>query len=146
MERLLHDDDRRLGDALVVAVLARELDGALVGFQARVAEEHVVEAGDLGDAISRRLLVRDAPEVGGMDHAALDAPAQGLGQARVGIAERVHRDARQGIEVLLALLVPQPDAFAFDESDVLPGVRVHDMRHGGPLNAKRRPEPPLQKS
>ena len=77
VERLLHDDDRRLGDAAVVAVLARDLDRRLVRLEAGVAEEHLVQAGDLGDAVGGGFLVGDAPQVGGMEDAALD-PARSM--------------------------------------------------------------------
>jgi hypothetical protein len=43
VEGLFHDDDGGLGDAAVVAVLARHLDARLVGLEARVAEEHLVQ-------------------------------------------------------------------------------------------------------
>src|SRR6185436_19208155 len=83
VEGLLHDDDRRLGDALVVAILARHLDRRLGRLEAGIAEEHLVEAGDLGDAVRRRLLVWDAPEIRGVDDAAVDAVEQRLLEFRV---------------------------------------------------------------
>ncbi len=130
MKRLLHDDDRRLGDALVVAVLARHLDRRLGRLEAGVAEEDLVEAGDLGDAVRGRLLVGDAPEVGGVYHPALNFFHESRSQPGMRIAERVHRDARQRIEVFLAGFVPQPHAFAAHERHRLAGVRVHDVAHG----------------
>ena len=137
MEGLLHDDDRRLGDVAVVAVLARDLDRGFRRLEARVAEEHLVEAGDLGDAVGRGLLVRNAPQVRGMDDPAPDPLRQGPGQPGMRIAESVYRDAGERVEVLLALLVPEPDAFAAHEGDRLAGVGVHDVGHAAlPENAK----------
>ena len=142
VEGLLHDDDRRLGDAAVVAVLARDLDRRLVGFQPGVAEEHLVQAGDLGDAVGGLLLQRDLEQVGAVDDAA-DLLGERVHQARMIVAERVHGDAGERVQVLLARLVVQPDALAAHERHRLPGVGVHHVAHGVNLhNAKRRPKPP----
>jgi hypothetical protein len=84
-----------------------------------------------GDAVGGGFLVGDAPEVRGMDDAAVDAIEQRLLEFRVAVAERVHRDAGQRIEVFLAGFVPQPHAFASHERHRLAGVRVHDVAHGG---------------
>ena len=78
VEGLLHDDDRRLVDALSWPYLRAILIAASLASQARVAEEHLVQAGDLGDAVGGRLLVRDAPEVRGVDHAATRCVGAGL--------------------------------------------------------------------
>ena len=129
VEGLLHDDDRRLGDTAVVAVLARDLDRRFVGFQAGIAEEHLVQAGDGGDAVGGLLLQRDLEQVGRVDDAA-DLLGERAHQARVVVPERVDRDAGERIEVLLARLIPQPYALASHERDRLAGVGVHDVAHG----------------
>src|SRR5438270_12347306 len=105
-----------------MAVLARDLDRRLVGLEPRVAEKDFVEPGDLGDAVGGRLLVGDAPQVGRMDDAALDPVGEGSGKARVRVAEGVHRDAGERVEVLPAFLVAEPQAYAANERDRLPGV------------------------
>jgi len=146
VERFLHHHDGRLRDAALVAVLARELDGALVRFEARVAEEHLLESRDLRHAVGRRLLVRDAPQVGGVDDAGGDARRERAGELRMPVAERVDGDAGERIEVLPAFLVPEPHAFAAHEGDALARVGVHDMGHDGLPKAKRRHQPPFGKS
>jgi hypothetical protein len=51
----------------------------------------------------------------------------------MGVAQRVHGDAGEGIEVLAAVLVPEPNALAAHECDRLAGVGVHDMGHPFPF-------------
>jgi hypothetical protein len=51
VEGVLHDDDGRAVDALLMAVHARQLDGGFVGLAAGVAEEHLVHARQRGQAI-----------------------------------------------------------------------------------------------
>src|SRR5258708_5527138 len=85
-----------------------------------------------------------------MDEAA-DLLGERAHQARVVVAERIHSDAGERVEILLAGLVPQPYALAAHERDRLAGVRVHDMAHGATpftvANAKRRSkEPPFGES
>ena len=55
---------------------------------------------------------------------------QRRGEPRMAVPERVDGDAGERVEVALAGLVPQPDAFAAHERDRLPGVGVHDVAHG----------------
>src|SRR5437868_8905109 len=64
-----------------------------------------------------------------MDDAGGEPRRQRLREPRVAVAERVHRDAGERVEVLAAVLVPEPDAFAADEGDVLSRVRVHEVGH-----------------
>jgi hypothetical protein len=52
------------------------------------------------------------------------------------IAQRVHCNAGQRVEVFLAGIVPQPDAFAAHEGHRLAGVGVHDMGHRVSLKRK----------
>src|SRR5215212_7355414 len=47
--------------------------------------------------------------------------------ARVAMAERVDRDAGDEVEVLVALVVPQPRALASHELDRQPGVGAHHV-------------------
>ncbi|MND00631.1 hypothetical protein D3C83_193180 [compost metagenome] len=56
------------------------------------------------------------------------------------MAEGIDGDAGEGVEVLSARLVVQPHALAAHERHRLPGVGVHDVTHGIPLNEKRRPQ------
>src|SRR3954465_5600038 len=64
-----------------------------------------------------------------MDDAGGESRRQRLGEPRVAVAERVHGDAGERVEVLAAVLVPEPDTFAADEGDVLPRVRAHEVGH-----------------
>ena len=101
----------------------------LVRLQPGIAEEHLVQAGDRRDAVGGLLLQRHLEQVRAVDDAA-DLLGERAHEARVVVAERVHRDAGERIEVLLAGLVPQPHALAAHERDRLAGVGVHDMAHG----------------
>ena len=44
MERLLHNDDFRVFDSLVVAIQARQLDCGFIRLTAGVAEKHAIHA------------------------------------------------------------------------------------------------------
>jgi hypothetical protein len=61
------DHDLGLGDALVHAVLAGDLDGGLVGFQAGVAEEHIGHARALGQQLGQGFLAGHMVVVAGVD-------------------------------------------------------------------------------
>ena len=67
MEGFFINHDLGPGDTFVDAVLARDLQRCLVGFQARVAEEHVGHARQLHQAGRELLLARDVVIVRGMD-------------------------------------------------------------------------------
>ena len=88
---------------------ARQLDGALDGLRARVAEEHRVERrrhgrGDRVGELRHRLEVAepvaDVPEL-------VDLGVGGRLHARVAVAEHRDRDAAGEVEVLLAVGVPE---------------------------------------
>ena len=99
-------------------VQARQLEGGLVGLGAGVGEEHLgagrrlgqfqqlLGQGDLGGA---REEVRDVAQGGQLagDH---------RGHERVGVAEGVHRDAAEQVQVLLAVGVPHEAAGAADQT------------------------------
>src|ERR1700693_4472842 len=112
-----------------VAVQARELDRRLVGFATRVAEEHAVRAAYRRELVRELFLLGDAVEVGGVNQARALLRDR-LSQFRVAVAERVDRDTRERIEVLLAGFVPHPHALAAGKGNRNPAVCVHRMRHG----------------
>ncbi|MPN47877.1 hypothetical protein SDC9_195481 [bioreactor metagenome] len=96
MEGVLIDHDHRLFDALVHAVLARDLDGGLVGFQARVAEEHVVHLGALDQQLGELLLPGHMVVIGGMDQLGHLFLQRGH-ELGVVVAQCVHRNAGQTV-------------------------------------------------
>ena len=128
MERLLHHHDGRILDAALVAVETRQLDRRLIGLTAGVAEEDFLHPRNRAQAIGELLLQGHLIEVGGMQQAAR-LRSDRRHQLGMVVTQRVHRDARQGIEVKLAFGIGHPASVAMTESNWQPGVSVHDMRH-----------------
>ena len=95
------DDAPPLGLAVGEVVAPRQLDGALAGFGARIAEEHLVGERGLAQPLGETLLAGDAVEIG-----AVPQLARLLGQRRdqlgMGMAQRVDGDAAGEIEIALA--------------------------------------------
>src|SRR6185503_19487377 len=114
-------------DAALVAVQPRELDRGLVRLGAGVAEEGVLHAREAADLLGGALLLGDAEEVGGVDELAR-LLAQRAREHRMGMAQAVHRDAGEAIEVLAALGVPQPATLAARERHRQRRIGVHEVR------------------
>lgn len=97
-----------------------DLEGALVGLGAGIAE---VDPAVPAEALEQPLGERDGrlgdEQVGDVAEGG-DLAADGLDDGRVGVAERVDRDAADEVEVLGAVGVPQPGALAAHEGQ--PGV------------------------
>ena len=130
MESLFVDDDLGQGDALVVAVLACQLQGRLVGFQAGVAEEHIGHARELNQLGGQLLLVGHVVVIAAVDdlgHLVL----QGGHEFGMVMAQGVHGNAGQRIQVLLAIDVPKAAALTTFERDWQTPVGVHGVRRGG---------------
>ena len=95
------DDAPALGVAVGEVVAPRQLDGALAGLRARIAEEHLVGEGRLAQPLGQPLLAGDAVEVGAVPERVrlLGQRGDELGMR---VAQRVDRDAAGEIEVALA--------------------------------------------
>ena len=116
MEAVLRYHDGGGGDAFIVAVETRQLDGRLVGLGPGVAEERPVHAAETGEAFRQLLLLDDAVEVGGMYQEA-GLLTQRLGHRRMGMAQPAYRHAADGVQVFITRRVPQPCPFAAFEAD-----------------------------
>ena len=128
MERLIHDDDLGRAVAPGLAPLAADLDGALSRLGAAVAEknpghtrlfEDDVGEIELGDRVE---VVRDMQQRLGL---LLDR----LDDSRVAVTEVVGSDASDEVEVLVALVVPDPGALAAHQRDGQTARRHHE--YGG---------------
>ena len=126
MEGVLEHHHFGLGDALVMAELARDLERSLVGFQTGVAEEHVLHAGDLDQLGSQHFLAGHVVVVGAVDHLA-HLFLQGGDQLGVRVAQGVDGNAAQTVQVLLAVHVPHAAASAMRHRDRQAAVSVHDV-------------------
>ena len=111
MEGVIKNDDARLRDALQMGVLARELDGGLVGLKARVAEEASAHSALFADLGGHILLQVDAEIVRAVNQV-LDLILERSHQTRVIVPDGVDGDACKTIEVALALGVGKPKAVA----------------------------------
>ena len=112
VERALETDHiDALGIAVRRVVLARRLQRAFDRFGARVGEEH-----DVSEAVARVLrgelfLARDLEHVRRVPELAR-LLGQRFHQNRGCVAQSVHRDAGDAVEIFVALIVPDPAAFA----------------------------------
>src|SRR5690606_32045843 len=132
VEAALEREDARASRA------ARHLERRLVGLRARVREEHARALGCLGEreqALGERDLRRGAEEVRDVAERAELGRDRGR-ERRVRVAERVHRDAREEVEVPLPVGVPHVRALAAHEDALRRAERVHD-RVGVPVRPLR---------
>ena len=128
VEGLFHHDDRGGFDALLMAVHPCQLDCGLVCLAAGIAEERFRHVGQAAQLVGQQFLFAHLIDVGAVDQLA-DLFAQCGGEARVRVAQRVHGDAGQCVEITFAFGVPQPRTFAMRKGDGEPGISVHHMRH-----------------
>jgi hypothetical protein len=103
---------------------AHHLDHALIGFRARIAEEHAVGKGRRYQALCQALGLRHAIQVAHMHH-----PPRLFGDGRnqpgMPVAERGGGDAGAEIEKASVIRGDQPGAFATLESEVFTGIGRH---------------------
>ncbi len=112
VEGVLHrDDDEALGMAVILGVLAGELDLAFVGLGAGVGKEDLIKAAVLDDEL-RGLDGGLIVEVVGAVEDGLRTLLQALDDGGMAVAETVDGDAADEIEVLVAVLVEDVDALA----------------------------------
>jgi hypothetical protein len=104
------------------------LMAASLALAAGVAEENLVHARQRGKAIRCGLGFDDAVQVRRM-HEAADLRTERLDQPRMVVAQGIHGDSRQGVEVGLALFVEQPATLPVGKGDRQPPVGIHQMRH-----------------
>ncbi len=126
MKRLLVDHDLGPLYALVMTELARQFECSLVGFQPCRAEEHVGHAGELDEFFGQYFLVRYVVVVGSVNQFA-QLVLQRRHQFGVVVPQRVDRDATQGVQILLAIDVPDTATLAMREGDRHAPVGVHDV-------------------
>ena len=110
----------------VVAPAAGELDRGLDRLRAGVAEEHAVEARVLDEQLGELDHRLRVVEVRGVDQR-LRLLGERLRDHGVRVAEDVHGEAADEVEVLVALRVPDARAFATFEDDGLPAVVLEDV-------------------
>ena len=96
------------------AVFARELDRALIGFRARIGEEHLVEAAAIDQRL-RQLQAGPVVERRARRQQQFCLRRQRFGDDRRRMAEAIDRPALDEIEIALAAVIPQERAFAADE-------------------------------
>ena len=118
MEGALEGED---AVAFLVAAMgvefARHLDGAFIGFRARIHEEYLVGEARRDEALGEALSARNAQQIRDVPHLLrlLDERAHEMG---MGMAERIHRDAAAGIEIGITLRVIKPRPLASLEGEI----------------------------
>ena len=108
VESVLKGDDATfLAAKAIVGIFTRQLERCLIGLGAGITEEDPVGEGSIDKHFGQtqdRLIgvaVAGMPEFAGLVN-------QGLHQTRMGVPQRVHGDAAGKIDILFALLIPQP--------------------------------------
>ena len=126
------------GDQLVFVLVAdvrvigaRGLDRAFHRLGAGIGEEHRVGKGDVDQPLRQPFTLRAAIEIGDM-HQSFGLPLDGADQVRIGMTQRVHRDAGGEIEVARAVFSDQVAVLAAHGAEAAPGVDGHQRRdrHG----------------
>src|SRR5438045_2283737 len=121
MESVLEHDD-----VAAPAMPARELDRALVGLGAGVADEDLAAEGDLREALRQAQLRRRVEQIADMDQR-LRLACDGVDDTRMAMAELRDRDAGEEVEVLVAVRVPEARCLAADELDRIAAVGRHQV-------------------
>ncbi len=130
------EDQRPLDPAHLMAVLAGQLDGGLIGFGAGIAEEDAVGAAAPNDPAGQFLLLGDPVEVGDVLKPA-QLFAQGPAHHSVAVAEGAGGDPGHAVEVATPVLVTDPHPPAFDELERQAGIGVHHRRNRGVSHRQR---------
>ena len=127
VEAVFERDDGVVLRAFVVGgVLARGLDGALVGLCAGVGEEDLLHAGLLAQQLRQLRVGRGVVEVRGVLHGA-QLLGHGADPRGVGDAEAVDGDARRHVDIDLVVRVPDERALAARDRHGEAGVSVGDI-------------------
>ena len=129
MKGVLHHHHQRRFNALFPAMQARQLKRGFVGLGARVAKEDPLHARQRAQTFAQLLLPVDAEHVGGVQQQPGLFDNDG-GNLRMGMAQAGDGDARDGVQVFHAALVPQTRAAAACEGDGLAGIGPHQMGSG----------------
>ena len=95
---------------------ARQLHCAFPGLGAGVGEKHAIEAGALGEAQRQLGLALVIEEVRGVNERAALVDDGSL-DGRVRVAERVHADAAQQVEIAHSALIDEVNALALHEKN-----------------------------
>jgi hypothetical protein len=119
-------------------VLANELDAALDGFRAGIAEEHRVGERQIDQPLGQLLAVAHPIEVGGVPERG-SLLGQGLDQSRVAVAQRVHGDAGREVDETSPVRRVEIVALSAFEHDVLATVRRHHSRNHETLHKRNNP-------
>jgi len=120
-------EDHNLGTlkAQAVAMLARKLDGGLIGLEPRIAEEGIGHARALRQRLRELFLEGGPVVVGDMDEGG-DLLLKGLDQSWVGMAQGVDRNSGERIEILATLVIPDPRAGPSHKRDRETGIGGHE--------------------
>jgi len=115
--------------AMQGSVFAGELDCAFVGLGPAIGEEHLVEPAQIDQLVGKLdgnvVVVSRA-----RGDQLVRLPADRVDDSGWRMAEAVDCPALYEIEIALAIVVPEPRAFAFDEDDWRPGGDLHECARG----------------
>jgi hypothetical protein len=101
----------RSGLTLIIVVAPRSLDRAFQRLGTGIGEEHLVGKGRIAQPLGE-LFARHRSGRGWRCAQLVGLALDSLHQMRVGMAERIDRDAGNKIHVAASILIEQPDALA----------------------------------
>ena len=123
---VFHDDDLRARNAALVAVQARELDGAFVGFGTGISKKNIVHTRQCAHFVGECSLFRNIDQI-----RRVNDPTGLLGNAFhqlwVRMAQAGYRNPGKRIEYLATVSRCQPRAYAMAERDAKWLVGIHLM-------------------
>ena len=132
MERTLKHDNLWRSDPFSIAISSRQFDRRLVGFCARIAEEHILHAGCVAEHLGHLLLQADMEQVRCV-HQARDLFGNGGRHPRVVVSQVSHRDARNAVQISPPVGVVEQSAFSMREGHGQSTVGRHNgvarLRH-----------------
>ena len=138
VEAVFHDDDTGARLAPGVAVQPGDLQCALDGLGAGIAEEHPLHAREAGDPAGEFLLPGNAHQVAGVDQGGR-LVGDHRRQCWVRVAQRADAEPADRVQVTVSVLVPEPGPFAALERDRQGGVGVHQVVVHGMVPPRQNP-------
>ena len=113
-----------------MAKFARQLDGRFVGLEAGVAEKHIGHARQLNQLGRQPLGVGHMKVIAGVNDL-VQLVLQGGHQLGVVVAQRVHGNAGQRIQIFFAIDVPDSAALTVSQRNRQAPIGVHGVWRGG---------------
>ncbi|MNN46249.1 hypothetical protein D3C81_1606250 [compost metagenome] len=122
MERLLKRNDFIAARSLhLLVITARQLDRGFIRFRPAVAKEHLIRTAVARKQRSHPVLPRNVEQIRYMPQC-INLCFQLRPNLLGSVAQTRHCESAHEVEVLVALIIPNPAAFALDQTKIISGV------------------------